>query len=96
MAPALFRRKSVSVYANLLLRLCLLLKLYSTVNQSKQSVVLTDTNVVTGMNCCTSLSDNDIAGCNCLTVRLLYAETLGFAITAVLCRTYTLFMGEEL
>jgi hypothetical protein len=48
------------------------------------------------MNCGASLSDDDIAGDNLLTVRLLYAKALRFAVTAVLGRTDTFFVSKEL
>ena len=75
----------VSVYANLLFALCLLLKLNSTVDESEESIILTDTYIVTGMNSCSSLSNDNVAGKNCLTVALLYAKTLGLTVTSVLC-----------
>ena len=88
--------ESVCVNADLLLTLGLMLKLDSTVNQSKQSVVLAYTDVLAGANCASSLSDNDIAGNDCLTVSLLYAKALGLTVTAVLRRTDTLLMSKEL
>ena len=90
------RKQSVSVNAYLLLSLCLLLELNLTVNESEESIILADTNIVTGMYCCTSLSDNDVAGLYGLTVGLLNTKSLGFAVTTVLCRTNTLFMSKEL
>ena len=73
-----------------------MLKLYLTVDKSKKSIILTDTNVVTGMDSCSSLSYEDVAGENCLTVSSLNAKALGFAVTTVLGRTDTLLMSEEL
>ena len=64
-----------------------MLKLNATVDESKQGIILTDTNVVTGMDGSSSLSDDDVAGNNCLSVSLLYAKALRLAITAVLSRT---------
>ena len=52
--------------------------------------------VLAGANCASSLSDNDIAGNDCLTVSLLYAKALGLTVTAVLRRTDTLLMSKEL
>ena len=86
----------VSVYANLLSSACLMLKLNASVDKSKKSIILTDTNVVTGMDSCSSLSYEDVAGEYCLTVSSLNAKALGFAITAVLGRTDTLLMSKEL
>lgn len=59
------------------------LKLNGTVDESKKSIIRTDTYIVTGMNLCTSLSYKDIACKNELTVRSLRAESLGFGITTV-------------
>ena len=92
----LFLQELVSVYANLLLVLSLLLELNLTVDKSEEGVILTDTNVGTGMDSCSSLSYDNVAGNYCLTVSSLNAKTLGFAITAVLSRTNTLLMSKEL
>ena len=81
------------VNANLLLVLGLLLELNVSVNKSEKGVILTDTNVVTGMDSCSSLSYDDVTCKYCLSVSLLNTKTLGFAVTAVLCRTDTLFMS---
>ena len=88
--------KSVGVYADLLLSLGLVLKLNSTVDQSEQSVVLAYANVFAGANCASSLSDDDIAGNNCLTVSLLNAKALGLTVTTVFGGTDTLLMSKEL
>ena len=73
-----------------------MLKLYLTCNESIDGLIGTDTDVVAGMDMRASLSYDDVAGDNTLTVCLLDAETLGFGISAVLGRTDTLFMGEKL
>lgn len=65
-----------SVNADLLLVLSLVLELDGAVDQSKESVILTDTNIVTGPNGGTSLSDYDITGNNALTVSLLNTKSL--------------------
>ena len=92
----LFGQRLFSVNADLLLALSLLLKLNLTVDQSEQSIVRTDTDILAGVNCGASLSDDDIAGDNLLTVRLLHAKALRFAVTAVLSRTDTFFVSKEL
>ena len=92
--PLLFA--SVSVYADLLLILGLMLELYLAVDESKERVVLTDTYVVTGMDGRASLSDKNVARKNCLAVSLLYAKALGLAVSAVLGRTNTFFMSKKL
>jgi hypothetical protein len=71
-------------------------KLYSAFDKSEECVILTDTNVVTGMNACASLSYDDVAGKHVLTVSALYAKALSFAITAVLCGTDTFFVSKKL
>ena len=86
----------LSVYADLFLALGLLLELNLTVDQSEQRVIGTDANVVTGMHGSASLSEDDIAGADTLTVRLLNAKALRFAVTAVLGRTDTLLVSKEL
>jgi hypothetical protein len=48
------------------------------------------------MDSCSSLSYEDVAGENCLTVSSLNAKALGFAVTTVLCGTDTLLMSKEL
>ena len=64
--------------------------------ESKQSIVLASAYVYTGMNVGSALAKNNVACDNRLTVRFLYAEALGFGITAVLGRTYTFFMSKKL
>jgi hypothetical protein len=90
------KANSLSVNTDLLLALGLLLELNLTVNQSEQRVIGADANVVTGMHGSASLSDDDIAGADTLTVRLLNAKALRFAVTAVLGRTDTLLVSKEL
>ena len=94
--PLFMLKELVSVYANLLLSACLMLKLNPSVDKSEERIILTDTNIVTGMNSCSSLSYEDVAGENYLTVSSLNAKALGFAITAVLSGTDTLLMSKEL
>ena len=67
-----------------------MLKLYLTVDKSEKCIILTDTDIVTGMNGCSSLSYDNVAGYYCLSVSLLNAKALRLTVTAVLCRTYTL------
>ena len=49
-----------------------------------------------GVNGSSSLSYDDIAGKNSLSVCLLYAKALRLTVTSVLGRTDTLFMSKEL
>ena len=65
-----------------------------TVDLCKKSIVRTTANIVAGMDLCTSLLYEDVACQNKLSVSTLCAETLGFGITAVLCRAASLFMCE--
>ena len=86
----------VSVYANLLLVLGLCLKLDLTVDQSVDGVILTETNIVTGPDGSATLTNDDVACDNGLTVSLLDTKSLGLTVAAVLGGTYTLFMSKEL
>jgi hypothetical protein len=95
-AEAFLQKDLVSVNANLLLALALVLKLNGSVDESKQRVVLANANVLTCANCASALSDDDVACQNVLTVRLLNAKALGLTVTAVLGRTYTFLMSKEL
>jgi hypothetical protein len=72
------------------------LELDLTVDQSEEGVVGAHANIVAGMNSGASLSDDDIAGDNGLTVGLLNAKSLGLGITTVLGRTHALLMSKEL
>ncbi len=47
-----------------------MLELHSSVDQSEQRVVLAETDIVAGTDRRASLTDNDVARENCLTVRL--------------------------
>ena len=85
----------VCVNADLLLALALVLKLNGSVNEGKQRVVLTNAYVLTGANCASALSDDDVACQNVLTVRLLHAKALGLTVTAVLGRTNTLLCAKN-
>ena len=86
----------VSVYADLLSAACDMLELNAAVNQCKESIVGSATYIVAGMDLCASLSNDDVSCDNCLTVSLLNAESLTFAVTSVLCGTYTFFMCKKL
>lgn len=70
------------------------LKTKNAVDFSKQSVIGTSAYILTGMNVSSSLLYKDVARENLLTVRALYAKTLGLAVTAVLGGTHTFFMSE--
>ena len=89
-------RELVGVDADLLLTASLVLELDLTVDQSEEGVVGAHADVVAGMNSGASLSDDDIAGDNGLTVGLLNAKSLGLGITTVLGRTYAFLMSKEL
>ena len=60
------------------------LELDLAVDQSEQRIVLADTDVVARMNVRASLTNEDVASQNELTVSALRAESLRFRITAVL------------
>ena len=68
------------------------LELYLAVNEGEQGIVLTLTNVGTGVDLSSALSDKDVAGQNELTICSLGTKTLGLAIATVLGRTHTFFM----
>lgn len=86
----------VSDNANALLAASNNLELNSAVGKSEQGVVRSDADIHAGMNVGTALSDNNIAGNNYLTVSLLNAKTLGFAVPTVFGRTNALLVSEEL
>ena len=88
--------RSVGVNADFLLRFGLMLKLNATIDESKKGVILAYANVFACANRGSSLSYDDVAGNNCLTVSLLYAKALGLTVTAVLCGTDTFLMSKEL
>ena len=88
--------KLVGVNADLLLVLGCVLELNATVDQSEQRVIGTDTDVVAGTDSRASLTNDDVAGKDCLTVSLLYAKALRLAITAVLGGTNTLLVSKKL
>ena len=73
-----------------------MLKLYLTIDKSKECVIAAAANIVAGMDVCTSLANDNVACEYCLTVCLLYAKALGLTVTAVLCRTNTLLMSKKL
>lgn len=85
-----------AVNADSLLAACDVLELYNTVDKSEEGVVSADADIVAGMNCGSSLSDDYVAGLYSLSVGLLNAETLCFAVASVLGRTNALLMSEEL
>lgn len=80
----------------LLAILALALELDVAVNQSKQGVVAADTDIDARMDVRASLANQNVAREDELTVRALHAQSLGLGITAVLCRTNSLFMSKKL
>ena len=72
------------------------LELDGTVDQSKQGVVLADTNIGAGMDVGASLANQNVASQNKLAVSALAAQSLGLGITAVLGGTAALVVSEEL
>lgn len=77
-------QRSVGVNADLLLASCLMLEFDPTVDQCEEGVIRAHADILAGMNSSSSLSDDDIAGDNGLTIGLLNAKPLGLGITAVL------------
>ena len=82
--------------ADALLVACDTVELDDTVDQCEQGVILADTDTGTGMNVGTSLSDDNVASDNRLTVSLLDTKSLRIGVTAVLGRTDTFLMSKEL
>ena len=89
-------RKLFSDNADKFLAFCLAFKLDSSVYKCKECIVAADTYTCAGMNICTSLANDNVACENALTIRLLDAESLRTAVSAVLGRTNAFFVGEEL
>lgn len=85
-----------SVNADLLLTAGNVLKLDLSADESEQSIIRSATDIVAGMDLGASLANDNVACEDCLTVCLLYAESLGLAVASVLSRTDTLFMSEIL
>ena len=84
------------VNRNLLAILILALELYLAVYESEQGVVLADTDVVARMNVRASLTNENVASQNELTVSALGAKALGLGVAAVLGGAAALFVGEKL
>ena len=84
------------VNRDLLAVLVLALELYSAVNESEQSVILTLSDVGAGVDLGPALSDKDIAGQDELSVGSLGTKTLGLAVAAVLGGANALLMSKEL
>lgn len=72
------------------------LKSYNTIHQGKQGIVSAASNINARMDLGSPLSVKDISGFHELSVRSLGSKSLGLGISAVLGRTYTLFMSEKL
>ena len=72
------------------------LKSDNAVSKCKQCVVFAYTDIGAGMDFSTTLTNENVAGENELTVCSLGAETLGLGISAVLCGTNALFMCKKL
>ena len=85
-----------SVYANLLSTAGNVLELNSSIDKREKSIVSSDTYVLTGVDFSSTLSYENIACDNCLSVSLLNAKALRLGITAVFRRTNALFVSEEL
>lgn len=75
--------KSVFVYADLFAVLAQTLKLNFAACESKESIVAALTNIYAGVNVCSTLTNDDGACINKLTVASFRAESFRFGITAV-------------
>ena len=71
-------------------------KAKNAVNLCKQRIVLTDADVIAGMEMCAALPYEDVARKNELTVRTLGSQTLGFTFTTVTGAADALLMCEKL
>ncbi len=72
------------------------LKLNNAVSKCEECIVFAYTNVCAGMDFCTTLTNEDIACENELTVCSLSTKSLGLGISAVLCGTNAFFMCKKL
>lgn len=72
------------------------LKSYNTIHQGKQCIVSTTSYIHAWMDLGSPLSVKNISGFYELSVSSFRSQSLGLGISAVLCRTYTLFMSEKL
>ena len=84
------------VNRNLLSVTAKMLKTDSAVYKSEQGIILALADIGAGMDVSTTLTNQDVAGQNELTVCSLGAESLGLRVTTVLGRTHTFFMSEQL
>ena len=84
------------VNAYLLTILAETLILYTTVYLCEERIIGTSADILAGMDMCSSLSVEDIAGENELSVSSLCAEALSVGVSAVLCGAHTFFMSEIL
>src|SRR5260370_35792341 len=66
------------------------------IDQRKQSVVTTYTDVVSRFDLCAALADDDAAGGNQLPIVAFYAQHLGIAVPAIAGATHTFFMCHRL
>ncbi len=70
------------------------LKFHGAVDKCKESVVFADADVVTGMELGASLTNENVACENELTVRTFCTQSFCGALTTVVRRTGTFFMSE--
>ena len=84
------------VHADLFLILAHSLETHDTVDQSKEGIVLAAAYVDAGMDLGASLSDENIARENELTVRTLRTESLRRTVSTVSRTTYALLVSEQL
>src|SRR5258708_24606142 len=67
-------------------------KLNIAIDQRKQSVVTTYTDVVSRFDLCAALADDDAAGGNQLPIVAFYSEPLGISVPAIPGATHSFFM----
>ena len=79
----LLLEKSVVVNADLFAVFAVTLKLNLTVDKSEECVIRTLAYIVAGVDVCSTLTNDDGAGVDKLSVASLCAESFGFGVTAV-------------
>lgn len=88
------RTSSVGVRVNRYLETCaiLALELHRTIDERVDGVVLAKADVVTRVDGCTTLTQNDAARENCLTAEALHTESFCIGVATVLGRTAAFFV----
>ena len=86
----------LGIDADLLAGLVLTLKLHDTVDLCVQGIIITDADIVAGMDFRSALTNKNVSRQDELTVAALGAQALRMAVAAVTGGTHSLLMSEEL